>query len=137
LLATLPTCVCNLAPLPAGLRTLSLAGNDLQQLPPAVRQAWRVQQSWRQGNRRWGPSGAQLWQLLQALPELQLLNLAGTGIGEDAANMLKAAAAERGLTVGLRDATAAPGGVAPMAEDEPLSELESSGDDGDGSDEEG
>ncbi|KAI7843023.1 hypothetical protein COHA_003355 [Chlorella ohadii] len=133
---------CRLSALPAepylsGLRTLSLAGNDLQQLPPAVLQAARLQQLVLQGNRRLSPSGAQLWQLLQALPELQLLNLAGTGIGEDAANMLKAAAAERGLTVGLRDATAAPGGVAPMAEDEPLSELESSGDDGDGSDEEG
>jgi len=68
-------------------------------LPPALLQSTRLQRLSLRGNCRLNPSEAELRQLLHALPELQLLNLAGTGIDPGTAAALRAMAAERGLTV--------------------------------------
>ncbi|KAI7838209.1 hypothetical protein COHA_008003 [Chlorella ohadii] len=93
-LTTLPT-----GPYLSGLRTLCLPDNDLRDLPPALLQATRVQHLELRGNQGLRPSAAELQLLLQALPELQQLNLRQTGICEDAAAALRATAAERSLTV--------------------------------------
>ena len=86
-------------PCSVGLRTLSLSRNALRELPPALMQGTRLQQLDLRGNERLRASEAELRQLLQALPDLQLLDLTDTGIGEDSAEAVRAAAAERGVTV--------------------------------------
>jgi len=68
-------------------------------LPPALLQATRLQRLSLRGNCRLRPSEAELQQLLRALPELQLLNLAGTDMDDDVAETLSAAAMERGLAL--------------------------------------
>lgn len=76
-----------------------MTSNQLLELPPALLQATRLQRLDLSSNRNLRPFEAELRQLLQALPDLQLLDLTDTGIEAAAAAALTAAAAERGLTV--------------------------------------
>jgi len=78
-----------------------VTSNQLLELPPALLQATRLQRLDLSSNRNLRPFEAELRQLLQALPDLQQLDLTYTGIGEDTAAALKAVAAERGLAVQL------------------------------------
>ena len=91
--------------LSAGLRTLSLQFDAWQQLPPALLQATQLQQLDLWGNLWLRSSEAELRQLLQALPKLQLLDLEDTGIDEGTSATLKVAAAARGLMIQLPDLT--------------------------------
>ncbi len=88
---------CNLCP--AGLRSLGLNHINLRELPPTLLGATRLQSLNLQHNPDMRLTTAEVQQLLQALPKLQLLKLRHTGITPAAATALRAAAKARGLTV--------------------------------------
>lgn len=97
------TCCLLSLPLPAGLRTLNLSGNLLEELPPALLQATALTELILDRNVELGPQQEAVWEMLTALPQLQRLSLAGTAIGcQVSIAALQAAAAQRGVTVRLQ-----------------------------------